>query len=133
MDLQRLLDTVGAEHGNGVDPEAVAQAEQQVGPLPDDYRTFLVQVGWTAIGSEDVAGLGLDLPHPSQDVVELTKKERLDGGLPGHLVAIHGDGGGNFACLDKGRVVHWAHDDRVLRELAPTFLEWLESLLKTAT
>ena len=76
--------------------------------------------------------MGPDLPHPSRSVVELTKRERLDGGLPGHLVAVHGDGGGNFACLYEGRVVLWVHDDPVLHELGPTFTEWLETLLETA-
>lgn len=84
VDVRRLLDTAGAEHGQGVELEAVAQAEQQIGPLPDDYRGFLVEVGWATFGPEEVAGLGLDLPHRRQSVVELTKQERLDGGLPGH-------------------------------------------------
>ena len=131
-DFRQLLDTVGAEHGQGVDLEAVSRAEQQIGPLPDDYRAFLVEVGWAAFGPQEVAGLGLDLPHPWQDVVELTKQERLDGGLPEHLVAVHGDGGGNFACLRKGRVVLWVHDDPALQELAATFSDWLERLLETA-
>jgi hypothetical protein len=132
MNLQQLLDSVGAEHGQGVEVAAVSQAEQQIGPLPEDYRAFLLEVGWTAFGAEDVAGLGLDLPHRWQNVVELTQKERRDGGLPEHLVALHGDGGGNFACLYEGRVVLWVHDDPVLQELAATFSDWLERLLETA-
>ncbi len=100
--------------------------------LPDAYRTFLIEVGWASLGAREVAGLGGDLPHRWQDVVEPTRQERLDGGLPRHLVALHADGGGNFTCLDGQRVVLWTHDEHGASQVAENFAEWLADGLATS-
>jgi hypothetical protein len=132
VDFRRWLDALGAEHGGGVDSSLVASAEERIGVLPDDYRSFLTEVGWASLGADEVTGLGPDLPHRWQDVVELTRQERSDGGLPGSLVALHADGGGSFTCLDGQRVVFWAHDDPgSTTPVADSFSTWLVDLLGT--
>ncbi|MEI5674690.1 MULTISPECIES: SMI1/KNR4 family protein [unclassified Nocardioides] len=73
--------------------------------------------------------MGDDLLHRWQDVVELTRQERFDGGLPGRLVALHPDGGGSFTCLDGERVVLWVHDEPGTYPVAQTFSEWLPAVL----
>ena len=105
--------------------------EEQIGELSDDYRDFLTQVGWTSLGAQEIAGLGNDLPHRWQDVAELTQKERLHGGLPRHLIAVHADGGGNFNCLDRQRIVFWSHEDQDATPVAETFVDWLSQVLAT--
>jgi hypothetical protein len=131
VDFRRLLDEVGADHGAGVNLDAVRSAEHELGPFPDDYRDFLGQVGWATLRAQEVAGLGDDVPHRWQNVVDLTRQERLDGGLPGHLIAVHPDGGGNFACLDQQQLVLWYHDGP--SEVRPDgFTPWLVDLLGRA-
>lgn len=130
MDFRGYLDALGVEHGQGVPAHVVDQAEEQLGALPGDYRSFLRQVGWASHRADEVNGLGTDLPHRLQDVVELTLAERRDGGLPEPFVAIHADGGGNFTCLNSGQVADWLHDgEPVPRETS--FTAWLIDLLGT--
>jgi len=128
VDFRLLLDNLGAEHGSGVDDDSVRLAEQTLGRLPEDYRDFLRQVGWTTLRAQEVAGLGSDLPYRWLNVVDLTVQERLDGWLPEHLIAIHPDGGGNFACLHGNEVLLWYHDGASDVRF-DSFTSWFASLL----
>jgi hypothetical protein len=131
VDFRVLLDDLNAESGVGVDEDSVLDAERELGRFPEDYRAFLRQVGWTTLRAQEVAGLGPDVPHRWQNVVDLTRQERLDGGLPKHLIAVHADGGGNFACLDSGQMLLWHHDGpNEVRD--DGFAVWLTHLLDRA-
>lgn len=130
VDFLAYLDALSVEHGQGAPADSVNRAEEQLGAFPDDYRSFLRQVGWASHRSDEINGLGADLPHRFQDVVELTVAERRDGGLPETFIAIHADGGGNFTCLTEGQVVDWLHDDGPASRHT-SFTAWLIDLLET--
>jgi hypothetical protein len=50
------------ERGSGAAPEDVLRAAGLLGELPEDYRRFLVEFGWIAVGSFEIFGLGDDVP-----------------------------------------------------------------------
>src|SRR5438552_2865108 len=120
----------------GVSEDAIAGAEAEIGALPNDYRSFLLDFGWAQIGHLEIFGLGAGIPH-YLDLVAMTRAERTEPGLPvpSSLVPICNDGGGNLYCLSvehavekrESPVFFWSHDDpdEVPDEMAPSFSAWL--------
>ena len=138
--LQKLILAMpDAQHGTGVDAAQITAAARTLGTrFPADYSGFLARLGWAVIGPQEIFGPGSDLPLLWMDVAAVTAQERLDGGLPAELIAVHADRGGNFHCLDTSQVdaaglapvVFWAHDDQAhVRVVAPTFMAWLQDLI----
>lgn len=63
-----------AEVGLGVPVELIERAEAMVGRLPSDYRSFLSRFGYASVGSNEIFGLGIDVPD-HLNVVEMTLTE----------------------------------------------------------
>lgn len=104
-------------------PAEVAAFEAELGaPLPDDYRRFLLRTAGGSLGGQydfenevamicvqDVGGLG--------DAHSLRAARRTyRGRIPGDLLWIMDDPGGNAVCLGltgrhRGGVYFWVHDE----------------------
>jgi hypothetical protein len=132
-DLRReLTGRRDVEPGSPASAEAIAAAVRVLGPLPEDYRSFLAEFGWLACGEWEVFGLGAGIP-PHLDVVAVTRSERAEGGLPDRLVAVLNDGSGNLTCIDTtapagASMVLWNHEtspEEGAFALAATFSGWL--------
>lgn len=93
-----------------------------------------------SIGSEEIFGLGSDVPQ-HLDLVRIALSEWSEPGrqLPKTLLPLMNDGGGNFYCLEMGAVggsleppiVYWAHDDpsedRVV--VGVKFVDWMNAVI----
>lgn len=76
--LLSIIQTTGALHGIGASEEQIAFAERKLGnKFPPSYREFLSIGGWLSIGSNELFGLGDDVP-PYLDLVKLTQSERTE-------------------------------------------------------
>lgn len=139
--LDRIRKMEDVEIGRGATDAEIRAAEEKLGVcFPEDYKRFLKEFGWVSIGSEEIYGLGTDVPS-YLDVVKETYWEREESGLPvpKSLVPIRNDGAGNLDCLathllEGGRcpVVVWYHElglDQELEKMAESFTDWLEELL----
>ena len=136
----RLQSRSDIQHGDGATESQIVEASRLIGTLPSDYANFLQDFGWLMVGPQDVYGLGDDV-QPNLNVVRMTQAERSDAGLPDNLIAIHGDGGGNYACIDceavnigtrAAAIVFWAHDNlrgRSPSVLADSFTDWLTAMI----
>jgi cell wall assembly regulator SMI1 len=125
--------------GRGATDLEVAAAERQLGiKLNGDFREFLKVYGWGGVLSVELYGLGSDVPS-HLDLVRVAESERgeMSPRLPGHLVPIMNDGGGNIYCLDtrvdEPSVVLWDHEAGEDQEPSVEgfrFGEWLLDFLK---
>jgi hypothetical protein len=121
--------------GHGVSDELIRNAELALGRLPADYKTFLRQFGYASIGSDEIYGLGDDIPG-DLDVVEMTLAERRDAaGFPPDGVVMSNAGAGNLSFLrcyagDQSPVYSWFHDDPEDVQIgASSFAAWLVAKL----
>jgi hypothetical protein len=141
-DLERRLRlTAGDMVGVGATSEVIEAAEARLAVrFHPSLRTYLARFGWMEVGHRELFGLGDGVP-PHLEVVSLTISERTEVGapLPGRLVPIFNDGGGNLYCVvcdagapDDGAIVFWDHDppghaDPVI--VARDLVIWLNELL----
>jgi hypothetical protein len=134
-----LLAREDLEAGNPLTSGEIEGVARRLGGLPFDYRGFLRDFGWAAFGPYEIFGAGSDVP-PYLDVVHMNESEWTEAGLPGHLVAVMNDGGGNLSCIDlrgdatTGRceIVLWDHEMGPKvgpTPQAPTFVAFLGALL----
>jgi hypothetical protein len=95
----------------------------------------LEQFGWGGVLSDELFGLGADVPH-HLDLVRMTESERTmyEPNIPHHLLPIMNNGAGDHACLDtraspdEPPVVMWWHEDgpdQIPQPTAPDFCSWL--------
>jgi len=128
-----LLARTGAEFGRGASQQTIADAEREVGAMPDDYKRYLRDFGWVAFDSFEFWGLGDDLPHRSLDTVAMTLQERRLGGLPDDMVGFYNDGAGNIECFDTRvsatdqpyGVFCFFHENRRLYRDADSFTDYV--------
>ena len=141
--LDRVLTIPGIERGVGATSREIEEAEQQLGlKIPLDYRVVLRRAGWLAIGPQEIWGLGPGVPKHLH-LVRSTQLWRTNQwlGLPGHLLPIKEDGGGNLFCLDCSHadrhecpVIFWDHDaepDNRGNFWASTLSEFIEGYVDT--
>jgi hypothetical protein len=113
-------------------------AERALGArLPPSFHYFLAHAGALRLDFWETLWVG----GPElgwRDIVRVNRRERRRG-LPGHLVAFHGNGGGDLLCFDTSRagadgecpVVFWDHEKPPAENLddlcdsADGFAEWL--------
>jgi hypothetical protein len=119
------------EVGLGASDQVIAIAQQTIGSIPTDYRLFLSKFGYASFGSDEIFGLGDDVPR-YLNVVEISLAERREShGFPADGVVIFNDGGGNLYYLrdlgdGKSPVYSWLHDDpRAIYVDSPSFAVWL--------
>lgn len=127
--------------GGGATQEEILQAVSLLEDLPEDYRRFLTEFGWVAIGAFEIFGLGEDVPE-YLNFLTVTLSERAEAGLSDQLVAVISDGGENLSCLDIGAhdaqghtpLIYWDHEvlaSAGVERVADSFSEWLVSLIQT--
>lgn len=124
--------------GKGATEEEVVAAERALGlSLGGTYRDFLRQFGWGGVAHLEIYGLGRDVPR-HLDLVRVTQSERTEmrPRLPGHLLPVMNDGGGNLYCIDTKveglPLVFWDHtlrEDQDPEQCATGFAEWLDEQL----
>jgi hypothetical protein len=144
MTYDELRAVLGAhddvEHGDGATDEEVRQTVSRLGDLPKDYREFLKDFGWIAVGPFEIFGLGHDVPD-YLNVLTVTLSERIDAGLSDHLIPVMNDGGGNLLCLDISArdaqdqvpLVYWDHETPTsgdVTRVANSFSDWLIALIQ---
>lgn len=120
------------------DPVALAALEEQVGPLPEDYRAWLMATGGgqpaddLKLGTDDLDvderthpvvtiffGLGVD------DAVDLGWYARTFAGrMPDGLLPVGTNDAGDLVCLEvrgeqPGSVWSWMHEEEAGREAQP--------------
>ena len=108
----------------------IAEAEDELGKLPDDYRSFLLDFGTVSHAGDEVCGLGESLPK-YLNVVHMTHSEQA-AGLPPGFIAVMNDGGGNITALAEGSVVVWDHQVSPSEgpfRVSGSFSEWLLDLI----
>lgn len=129
------------EFGIGASMELVEFAQLTLRTLfPNDYIDFLITVGWLSLKSDEIYGLGLDVPT-RLNVVRYTLSEQMEmePKMPQSLVALLNDGAGNHYCLDTSKlvngicpVVYWNHEEPEDQEPefeANSFTVWFEELI----
>lgn len=142
MDYEQVAEAVRRfpgfkEWGAGASPAEVAKAEEQLSlTLPDVYKRFLGEFGWLRIGSEEIHGLGGDVPS-SIDLVRVTVSERLHFMplRPRRMVPVRNDGGGNLSCLDASvpqrcPVLLRVHETGRFVPEGDDFTGWLSQLIR---
>lgn len=141
--IRALLEAHEWVSGSGVSTSEVAEAENAIGPLPGDFKEFLLRFGWLEFGSYEVYGLGSGKPD-YLDVMRMTLLERTQPAvpLPEGWVCVMNDGAGNLVSFDTGDVVGnaeyvpvylWNHELGTNQDpevLAGSFHGWLVSLLQ---
>jgi hypothetical protein len=141
--VDRIKSLANDECGAGVSMKEVFDAEHRLKlRFPASYRSFLLEVGWAAIGHSEIYGLGPDVP-PHLELVAMTTSERSDvtPALPRHLLPIQNDGFGNHFCLDTSAlsanecpVVFWNHElgkDQVPERISESFWAWIRDVLES--
>ncbi|WP_438033472.1 SMI1/KNR4 family protein [Sorangium sp. So ce204] len=139
-ELRMIFDEIPSQSvGCGATDSEIAAAERRLGiNLNGEFREFLRVYGWGGILSVELYGLGGDVPS-HLDLVRITESERgeMSPRLPGYLVPIMNDGGGNLYCLDtrvdEPPVVLWDHEageDQEPSVEGSRFVEWLLAFLK---
>ena len=135
--LRELVTVRPHAFSGGVDRRAIEAASTALGvPFPSGYIQFLARYGAGHVSFQELIGLGGAL---HLDVVNVTRdlRERKGSSLfPNNLIAVLGDGGGNYECIDTAqptpsdefRIVRWLHDGGAEQEcevLADSYPEWL--------
>jgi hypothetical protein len=123
--------------GGGADEASIARAEAELGILPADYRLFVAEFGYVRIRSNELYGLGDDVP-PYLDVVKMSLAERHDSpGFPASGIVVMNDGGGNLYHLlgssdraDSTVYVFYHDDPDDIEVVAPSFAEWIIGMLE---
>ena len=137
--VRRIARFDAVDFSGPVTEEAIDRASAQLDAVfPPQYREFLSSFGCGGVDSEEFVGLG----GPEHlDIVTLTARLRdRQRPLPQHLLPLHGDGYGNYDCLDLLQpsaageyvIVHWLHDggeNQSPAVLADSFDEWFDSIL----
>jgi cell wall assembly regulator SMI1 len=128
-----------------VTAQRLSKFERALGhTLPDDYRAFLLENnGGTPSPCDFTIGEG-DISHVN-DMYGLhdgPTHARLDhirrvyrGRIPGHLLPIADDPGGNEICIglsdsQRGRVYFWDHETGTMEEIAPSFRDFMDGLFE---
>jgi cell wall assembly regulator SMI1 len=134
-------------------PEAAIKAAEQVlGVLfPADYRSFLAHCGWAQLGHNCLHGLNkTSSRHESvmqttqferaswqQQVAELSEEFDDVPEFSHGYVTLMADGRGGCFCLDTVRTIDrrcpliwWDHELLEANEVAGTFEEWVQGMLK---
>jgi hypothetical protein len=126
----RLQHIDDKECGEGASPAEITEGETRLSlTFPGDYRRFLQDFGWLAVGSKEIAGLGTDAPAWLNVVATYrTEHHESHAKMPANLLPIMNDGGGDLYCLDcddpEGRVSVWGHTTG-LDALGVSFVDWL--------
>ncbi len=117
--LDRILAMPRIVRGVGATERDIEDAERQLGlKIPSDYAAVLRRAGWLGIGPQEIWGLGPDVPEHLH-LIHSTHlwRANLQICLPGHLLPIQEDGGGNLFCLDcscpdcrETPIIFWDHD-----------------------
>ena len=103
--ILRLRQHPDVRLGAGTTEKAIAAAEGVLGVrFPNSFRQYLLSIGWCDMGSDELYGLGDDLPSPYRDVVRSTQAERELIGLPKSFVVVCRNGWGNLICLQTDEV-----------------------------
>lgn len=135
-ELAEMLErTPSKSLGQGVRETELNTASARLGVnLTGGYRLFLQRFGWGGVGSIELFGLGADVPpYLSLTGMTLSEREEMRPALPGHLIPLMNDGGGNLYCLDsriegEPPVVFWDHTTGETQEpaqVASDFIAWL--------
>lgn len=141
-EIRELLSHHEWSCGSGASTSEIMEAEQILGPFPNDYKKFLAEFGWLAFGAFEVYGLGKGKPS-HVDVTRMTLLERSEPmvPLPESWVCVANDGAGNLASFDTNHAASssscpislWDHElgrDQDSETLAPSFSNWLTELLR---
>lgn len=115
--LRERLRSAGLKR-RGASAAEIEEAELSLGVrFPDQYRRFLAEFGWGGVAHGELYGLGPDVP-PHLDLVRATISERSEmaPAIPGHLLPVMNNGGGDHYCLDtsvvgEAPVVFWSHEE----------------------
>lgn len=147
MEFEQIRESLAAAttaRGEGVTEAEILEAEMQIGAFPRDYRHYLKEFGWVAIGHYEVYGLGRGIPD-YLDVVRMTLVERQEPAvpMPDGYICVMNDGGGNLLCFDSSGVIAesrdstpirlWDHElgvDQAPEFVADSFADWLMHLLR---
>ncbi|MFC0624389.1 SMI1/KNR4 family protein [Kribbella deserti] len=123
----QVLGDPSIDQGRGVSEAKVRAAESLIGPLPLEFRQYLLDFGSLTKGHRRLYGLGPDV-HPSMNVVRMTLLERADApGLPQTAVVFYNNGSGDLSFVNpSGQVQTWLHETPADPYFeAPTFATWL--------
>ncbi|WP_153557103.1 SMI1/KNR4 family protein [Roseimaritima sediminicola] len=114
----------GCKHASATEGQLKA-FESTFGPIPDDFRWFLLQCGGGTIGSEWVDGID-ELPETHRRF--RAECEREAGWTMAGVFVIGWDGGGNPFGIETptGKVLVEDHNFGGIHELAPSFEAFLE-------
>ena len=122
--------------GSGVSEDAVRLAETQLNSnIAGSYRQFLKRYGWVDIGTNEIFGLGDDVPA-YLELCSNTRWERNESfrRLPARMVPVYNDGFGNLYVLDTDQIIDgenpiyfWDHEglpDQSAEYVADSFAAW---------
>ena len=137
-DIERFITNFQADKsfGSGASEEAIHSVEAKLGvKIAGSYRLFLSRYGWADIGSNEIYGLGDDVPL-HLELVSNTFWERNEAfrRLPAHMVPVYNDGLGNLYVLNTDQVINdenplcfWDHEslpDQPAEYIAASFAAW---------
>ena len=135
IDTTDVVEVYGAAN-----EQDILAAESKIGAFPPEYREFVLAVGTAALYHREYFGLHPRCVERAVDVVDNTLSERtmMERLLPGHLIAVYNDGGGNIYCVKvdvgderdphRNAVYAWWHDDDSEPELMDeSFAHWVRS------
>lgn len=139
---QALLNFSGDKSlGAGCSKEIIFSAEAVLNvKIAGSYRQFLNRYGWADIGSNELYGLGDDMPS-HLELVSNTFWERNEAfrRLPACMVPVYNDGFGNLYVLDTDQIIDgenpiyfWDHEklpDQSAEYVAASFAIWLSNEL----
>src|SRR4051812_16178707 len=127
--------------GTGATEEEIERAAHVLRiPIRGGYNKFLRRFGWGGLHTDGLYGLGAGVPR-GLDLVFITESERTEmcPPLPGHLLPVMNNGGGDLVCLDtraspdEPPVVMWWHEDgpdQIPEPTATDFLSWLSKMIE---
>lgn len=128
MSYQEMFNDKKVLSTGGVESSVIEQAEKELDfKMPTDYRELLMSYGALAIGSHEIAGLGVD---GYLNVVTLTNQERLraDGGLDNYIVLENLATEGLLIVLDETGAVYEYRNNKA-ENLYNNLKSYLEELL----
>ncbi len=125
MSLKILFENKKVLSTGGVDIQTVEQAEMELAfKIPSDYKELLLQYGALAVGTHEIAALGV---AGYLNVVELTKQERAlaSNQLDNHIVIENLATEGLLIVLDEEGQVY-EYQNNTLEKIYSNFKAYLQ-------